>query len=261
MVHFNIGPSRWDAAGYDIRCMPHLALGTSPTKSERYFTSGNERSPFDFNPGGVNLSSGSGYQLRQTDKFGYLIELMNMNMEDQIVYLTMVYDYLEGPLPKGWTEIKVIWLDANQCGSSEITPWQETGTFRLESEPPWSPNFEGKIVSAIGHLHDGGVQIDIRFSANNSLCKSATVYSESPEYIYRGTSMGDDKVAKDHISSMSGCKPSDLSIRELKKDQAWFVGGNYDYDKRQGNLERGVQADVSIHIYFISSYRFLSFDS
>jgi hypothetical protein len=235
--------------------MPHLALGKSTKEAERYFTSGNERSPFDFNPGGVDLRAGSGYHLQPNDTFGYLVELMNMNMEDKVVYITMTYDYLEGPLPAGWSQIKAVWLDANQCGTSEVQPPQETGAFRLESEP-WSPNFEGKIVYAKGHLHDGGVEIDIRFSANDSLCKSTTVYSESPAYIYKGISMGEDKVATDHISSMLGCKPSDFAVRELKKSQEWFVGGNYDYDKRAGNLEHGVQSNVSIDIHFISSYRF-----
>jgi hypothetical protein len=258
MVHFNTGPSRWDAAGFDRRCMPHLALGKTAKESERFFTSGNERSPFDFNPGGVDLRAGSGYHLQENDTFGYLVELMNMNMEDRVVYITMMYDYLEGPLPKGWSEIKPVWLDANQCGTSEVQPLQETGAFRLESEP-WSPNFEGKIVYAMGHLHDGGVEIDIRFSANNSLCKSTTVYSESPGYIFRGTAMGEDKVATNHISSMVGCKPSDFAIRELKKDQEWFVGGNYDYDKREGNLERGVQANVSIEHLFYFVILFSSF--
>ena len=52
------------------------------------------------------------------DRDPYLVELMNMNMEDKVVYLTMTYDYIEGPLPKGWTNIKTIWLEC----PARITP-------------------------------------------------------------------------------------------------------------------------------------------
>jgi hypothetical protein len=35
---------------------------------------------------------------------------MNMNMEDKVVYLTMTYDILDGPLPTGWKEVKAVWF-------------------------------------------------------------------------------------------------------------------------------------------------------
>jgi len=80
MVQFTTGPGRWDAAGYGRICFPHLGIGTSPSKSERYFTSGNERTVFDFNPDGKDMSSGTGYHLTKNDTFGFLNEIMNMNM-------------------------------------------------------------------------------------------------------------------------------------------------------------------------------------
>jgi len=32
----------------------------------------------------------------------------------------------------------------------------------------------------------------------------------------------------------------------LKKDQSWLLKGNYNYDKIEGNLERGKQADIMV---------------
>jgi hypothetical protein len=106
MVHFNAGPSRWDPAGYGRACIPFLPVGTTPTRAERIFTAGNERTPYDYNPKGNGLSSGTGYHIKKEDRFKFLVELMNMNMQDQVVYLTMVYDFLDGPLPPGWNDIK-----------------------------------------------------------------------------------------------------------------------------------------------------------
>jgi hypothetical protein len=155
---------------------------------------------------------------------------MNMNMQDKVVYVTMVYDFIDGPLPVGWNQVKGVWLDVNQCGTSEVWPLSETGAFTIESKP-WVPNFEGKVIYAMGHLHDGGGEIDILATPNSSICKVKTQYSEKPEYVYRGTSMGGDKVAKDHISSMPSCGNQQIKVEELKKNQTWMVRGAYDYAK------------------------------
>lgn len=100
----------------------------------------------------------------------------------------MTYDYLPGELPNGWTETKSIWLDAFQCGTSEVRAPQQNGSFSIKSSR-WSPNFEGKILSAGGHgrlfpyscrnqmkadmglVHDGGVEVDVEMAVDKSLCK------------------------------------------------------------------------------------------
>lgn len=66
-----------------------------PLRSSTYRTEptdtiqGNERSAFIYNPNENGLESGSGYHLKKEDKFAYLVELMNMNMQDAVVYMTM----------------------------------------------------------------------------------------------------------------------------------------------------------------------------
>jgi hypothetical protein len=76
-----------------------------------------------------------------------------MNMEDRTVYLTMTYDILEGGLPAGWLDIKPVWFDAAQCGTSEVSPPKQSGQFTITSGT-WVPNFEGEILGVGGHLHD-----------------------------------------------------------------------------------------------------------
>jgi hypothetical protein len=225
--------------------MPFIPVMVTPTRAERFFTSGNERTPYDYNPHGEGKTNGTGYHLKRDDRFKYLVELMNMNMQDKTVYVTMEYEYLDGALPAGWLPIKPFWLDANPCSTSEVKPLKENGAFVIESRP-WKPTFEGKIMYAQGHLHDGGVDIDIRMTPSTSLCKSVTKYSETPAYKYKGTSMGGDKVATNHISSMQGCNEEDITgSQQLKKGQSWSVKGRYDYKKYDGNLERGRQSEVS----------------
>ncbi|KAE9977574.1 hypothetical protein BLS_001283 [Venturia inaequalis] len=236
MVAFVSGPTRWDPTCYGKVSLPHWSVSSMPSKTERYFSSGNERSAFRFEAGG-----NTGYHLGEADVLSWVIELMNMNMDDRVVYVTQTYDYLPGPLPSGWQDIKPVWFDASNCWTGEVAAPKETGAFAIESEP-WIPNVEGRIVDAVGHLHDGGIAVDVLASPNQPVCTTNLHYSESPAYIFRGTNMGDDKPAINHISSVERCKVS--RIKEMKKGQSWTVRGRYNYDDRPGNIEEGKQGAV-----------------
>lgn len=256
MVHFNTGPRRWDPAALtESSCLPHEGVNTmggaslgkgsiSARNAERYFVTGNERTPFNYYKAGAG-GEGSAYHLDAADKFFYLVELMNMNMNDATVYITMTYDIIDGALPTGWKEVKTVYLDANACKSSEVPSPKGKTQFTIASKP-WKPNVEGPIIDSIGHLHDGGIDIDILATASTPLCKSTTIYSAKPEFVYRDTGMAmhGDKVAKDHISTMSGCGPSDVKVPMMSKDQSWKTTGSYDYTKRAANLEAGSPSEV-----------------
>lgn len=83
MVQINSGPGRWDPTGFPYPCGPHMSVLENPTTSERFFSVGNERKRFLYNTV-VAENSGSGYHIRKEDKFKYLVELMNMNMEEKV---------------------------------------------------------------------------------------------------------------------------------------------------------------------------------
>jgi hypothetical protein len=154
MVHFVAGPKRWDPVCLKQTSLPHLRVFEKTTTSERFFASGNERSVFDYNARGKDMSRGTGFHIGPQDRFLYVLDLMNMNMDDRKVYITMTYDYLEGELPPGWMNTKTVWLDVDSCAVSEVKAPQQTGSFDIQSKP-WTPNLEGRIVDVIGHLHDG----------------------------------------------------------------------------------------------------------
>jgi hypothetical protein len=255
MVHFNTGPRRWDPAALsEGSCLPHEGVNTmggsalgqgfiSAKNTERYFVTGNERTPFHYYK--KDAAGESAYHLDSADRFFWLVELMNMNMKDETVYITMTYDYTDGALPSGWSDVKTVFLDANACKSSEVPSPKGKQQFSIQSKP-WKPNVEGRIIDSIGHLHDGGTEIDILASGANALCHSKAVYSDKPEFVYRDTGMAmhGDKVAKDHISSMSGCGPKDIAVPKMMKGQSWVTKGSYDYNKRTPDLEAGSPSEV-----------------
>ncbi|KAF2666057.1 hypothetical protein BT63DRAFT_458422 [Microthyrium microscopicum] len=251
MVQLAIGPGRWDPTCYGRMSLPHFDVNASPSNSERYFSSGNERTlvPLDI----LGTSTNWGYHVKSTDKFGFIVDLMNMNMEDKTVYLTMTYDIVDGPLPAGWKDVKVVWFDANQCGTSEVMPPKQSGSFTITSGK-WVPNFEGEPLGIGAHLHDGGASAEVMYGPGKSFCKSNAAYAEKPEYIAGSHAMANAQpgghahgVASKHISSMTVCftdgKGGGIPVQKLSKDQSWFIQGRYDYDANEGNKNGGGTQD------------------
>jgi hypothetical protein len=93
MVAFAVGPGRMDPTCVNKTSLPHMAIGSDASRSERFYSSGNERSEARFNPPWVK-DSVMGYYLNPTDKFSFIVDLMNQNKEDKVVYMTMTYDYV-----------------------------------------------------------------------------------------------------------------------------------------------------------------------
>ncbi|KAF2405054.1 hypothetical protein EJ06DRAFT_552503 [Trichodelitschia bisporula] len=241
MVHFTIGPGRSDPTCFGRSSLPHVDVGTSPSNGERYFSSGNERTRIMIDKRGA--ATDFGYHLRTNDKFAFIVDLMNMNMEDKTVYLTMTYDIIEGPLPPNWRELKTVWFDANQCGTSEVAAVKQTGSYTITARP-WKANFEGEIIGVGGHLHDGGVDLQI-LSGEQQQCNSVAQYGERPEYLFRGKMGAMANYADKHISSMSACYNEALTVRQLVPGQVWTIKARYDYDKFPGNRDHaGKQESV-----------------
>ena len=115
---FNVGPGRRDftCGDYDIS-VPHVSINATSRESQRFFGAGNERSNIIFSDWGV---TDAGYKIKSTDSFASLIEVMNENVQDEIVWLTATYDIVDGhPYDD---DIQMIWLDVRQCGSSQVNP-------------------------------------------------------------------------------------------------------------------------------------------
>jgi hypothetical protein len=128
---------------------PHMITGSFPRTSERVFASGNERTSIILSQWGINKV---GYKINSADKFGLIVDLMNENMEDKIVYLTMTYDYVPGH-PQDYDSIRPVWFDVAQCLTSEWPAPYNKGNYTIPSMS-WKANFEGDVIGAIGKTLD-----------------------------------------------------------------------------------------------------------
>lgn len=111
-----------------------------------------------------------------------IVDLMNMNMQAKEAYLTIYYDYIDGH-PKGFEEVKPVWMDAMQCGTSEVSGRSANAKFDFSSSP-WIANFEGEVLGTGGHLHDGGTKVDIIVD-KKVICTSVPTYGTDEEAMAR----------------------------------------------------------------------------
>jgi len=277
MVLFNIGTGAWDATCTTFG-LPHMIVGSLPASSERIFSSGNERTTVFFNPPWLNATD-LGYPVYASDRFGLITDLMNMNPGSKTVYLTMYYDYVDGH-PANYGEIKPVWFDAGQCGTSEIGGGSPNSKFDIKALS-WTANFDGEVLLAGGHLHDGGSELDLVVDGK-VVCKSMPTYGTDEEAQVRakaairgevlplGKSVSAPKPASAapatgaaggaahahsggrHIIAMTICSEnkssrqdyplSALGIKTLKKGQVWTLRAYYDYQKEAGMKKGGTQS-------------------
>jgi hypothetical protein len=125
------------------------------------------------------------YPIYPSDRFGLITDLMNMNQGAKQAYLTIYYDYVEGH-PARFEEVKPVWLDAAQCMTSEVSGRTPGAKFEFGS-PAWTANFEGEVLGMGGHLHDGGMRLDVLVN-NKIICSSMPYYGTDEQALVRARS-------------------------------------------------------------------------
>jgi len=153
---------------------------------ENLFMSGNERSEAKWAIPGSHVKSG--YHLHSSDTFLLNTELMNLDEREKWVWLTLTFDYLEGPHPE-YKEGKVVWMsigphrctgsDSNPFGVSNLTKTQQpTKQSFYEYSIPWTVPQDGYILGSTAHMHDGGTSTEI-FRNGEVICDSKPYYANS----------------------------------------------------------------------------------
>ncbi|KAE9978386.1 hypothetical protein EG328_001467 [Venturia inaequalis] len=238
-VIFAIGEGREDTTCLNEPfSMGHIAVNTTHFRSERIFSTGNERTDAVFPDMGV---TDAGYKIRAQDKFALLLELMNETAKDETVYFTMIWDILDGhPLPH---DVQLIHHDIRNCGTSEVNPPEGQSKFTLNST--WVSTIDAEVIGILGHIHDGATDSTIHVD-DKLACNSEATYGGSPAYISSAMSampgMGNMNMTGDmtmkHISRISPCGQSKgLEVKEIKKGQKLTLSANYDFGKWPGMKE------------------------
>jgi len=203
---------------------------------ERFFSSGNERTLTAF--GDLkDKKIKSSFPLTAADRFMSQLELMNLLEKPQDVWLTVEYEFVEGPRQPGWKVAKAIWLDVTNCGISSVRPPAGKQQFKL-SMRPWTSQFDGELLGVGGHLHDGGVNVNV-YQNNKVICDSRASYTQPGHKMKRDGPHGNDGMA--HIKQMTTCS----ALGPLKKGDKIFIDANYDFTKYAGmKSKQGAYTEV-----------------
>lgn len=203
---------------------------------------------------------------------------MNMNPDSKTVYLTMYYDIIEGH-PSNFQELKPVWFDVAQCGISEVSGRTPGAKFDITALP-WTANFDGEVLFAGGHLHDGGTEVSLSVDGK-VICQSIPTYGTDQEIMTRARQTikgevlslpkagaapamdmsaapqaeGHSHSGGKHIMAMticsenkSGLEPDSviapMNIKSVKKGQVWTLKAYYDYNQYAG-MKRGNSESMS----------------
>jgi hypothetical protein len=179
----------------DATCGPETFLGKV---GQRFFASGNERTP-------MSLPPGYGYPVGGSEHWNLVYDLMNMNEKPESVYIKVKFGYHPGTT--GFKPVTPVWLDINECGTSEYT----VPTGYSNTAWNWTVNVPGNVVAIGGHIHTEGH--GVRIEANDRttkthICTSKPTYGGTPEYISMMEMSQDGATlpaGSPFISGMSGC--------------------------------------------------------
>jgi hypothetical protein len=226
-----------------------LLINTGPTvrdymcggkKMEVIMEDGNERMPNRFYEPAAPFKSG--YHLSADDKLVVTTELMNLDPKEKYVWLTISYEYLDGPPKANFKQGHQLFLSigpscsgfVNPYGASNLTAGGQPKT-RVFSEKsiPWKSPVNGYILGTGGHLHDGGTSLEV-LRNKNVICNSLAVYQRSA-----GGMGGMSSGAGMHIAQMKQC----ANLGALHKGDTITLRANYNFDKHQGMKNKDGQLD------------------
>lgn len=133
---------------------PDYTCGTYSTfPTERFYATGEEHT-------GIQLPAGSGYPNKASDHWGLLYMLMNHHNQKETVYIRYTVQYATG---ETLTPVRPVWLDIRNCSSDPVFDIPGTGgpgssySRHMDFTMPES----GHLVWGGGHLHGGGLRLDL----------------------------------------------------------------------------------------------------
>jgi plastocyanin len=125
----------------------------APFQAQRFYAAGEERYA-------LTMPGGYGYPNRGLDAWGLLYMLMNHHPHSMVVQIRYTVRYVTAePL----TPVKPVWLDIENCRADPVfnvpgTRWPRATLSRtVDFRMPES----GRFVAGGGHLHGGGISLDV----------------------------------------------------------------------------------------------------
>ncbi|QDS76950.1 hypothetical protein FKW77_005158 [Venturia effusa] len=141
-----------------------------------------------------------GFHIGERDAFSIWAQLVNYNKEDKKVYVTYDLEWVPGKLGD---DVKTATLTAT-CGGSPMIKLSNSGPVSTNSSA-FTFLQNGKLLGGRGHLHDGGVKMDMSLNGK-FLCSSEAIYGDSTESSGMAGHSHSDKKAAPGAPAAGGMK-------------------------------------------------------
>jgi hypothetical protein len=216
---------------------------------------GNEKSTVIFSV--ANSTVKSGYHISSADTLMLNTQLMNMEDREKFVWVAITYAFLEKPSPDVYRSHMLWQFLTNEpmtlCAGA-VKTFSPLGITNLTADlQPLKPKFsehsipveaavDGLMLAAAGHMHDGGVEIEM-FQNDTLICTAAAQYGKTASghshkrrgrtlaaRQIKGGPMSNDEI--EHIKGMTRCDWQQ-GLPVSKKDKL-FIRTNYDFEKHPG---------------------------
>jgi hypothetical protein len=137
---------------------------TSNLRAERFYAEGEEHAE-------LSLPEPFGYPNRGSDLWGLLYMVMNHHARDSIVQIRYTVSYATG---EQRTAVKPLWLDVRNCRADPVFNVPGTGGPGSTYKEVWDYRLpmSGLVVAGGGHLHGGGISLDVSDTSCGSLFTS-----------------------------------------------------------------------------------------
>ena len=126
---------------------------TSSLTAERFYAEGEEHAE-------LTLPEPFGYPNRGSDLWGLIYMLMNHHARDSVVQVRYTVSYAVGE-PR--TAVRPLWLDVRNCRADPVFNVPGTGGPGSTYRQIWDYRLpmSGLLVAGGGHLHGGGISVDL----------------------------------------------------------------------------------------------------
>ncbi|KAF1989519.1 hypothetical protein K402DRAFT_391095 [Aulographum hederae CBS 113979] len=182
-----------------------------PIEPQRIFASGNERTPVR-----MNNKQKYGIKINPIDTFNLIYDLINDGKEDRDFYIAMTYEVTNDP---SYKPVTMAWIDVTgNCGISYVMPRQ--GKYTLSNAPMWRSTVTGDLLSATGHVHDGGMMVTLALDGQ-TICSSPQIYGRRPHYTEGAGAMNPGLT---HISDTGSC----ADFGQIRRGQRLTIRADYD---------------------------------
>lgn len=158
----------------------------------------------------------AGYYIKDGDNIAMLVELMNQYSEARNATVTLEWEYVPG-IPTDFMVTEPVWLDVTGgCGDSDEPVPTNTPVFNFSLSPAWSPNNTGELLFVGGHLHDGGVNIEL-YENGKVVCDSFAEYG-----------------ADSHVSSIA---PACYNLGSISPADSFSITAYYNMTAHAGMMD------------------------